>query len=94
MPYSEQTTLAAAKRDGRKYYFMICDMCFWCASIFEPDSSKYRDAFLCPVCQGSKVQAIPLASNEVYYLSNWKSVSASESSWYSCRGHMSSDEYC
>ena len=26
MPYTEQTTLAAAKRDGRKYYFMICDM--------------------------------------------------------------------
>ncbi len=68
MPDSEQTILAAAKIEGRKYYFIICDICLWCASIFEPDSSKYRDAFLCPVCKGSKVQVIPLASNEVYHL--------------------------
>ena len=68
MPDSEQIILAAAKIEGRKYYFIICDICLWCASIFELDSSKYRDAFLCPVCQGSKVQVIPLASNEVYHL--------------------------
>jgi hypothetical protein len=64
---SEQTILAAAKRDSRKYYFMICDICFWCASVFGPDLSKYHhDAFLCPVCEGVKVHAVPLASDEVY----------------------------
>jgi hypothetical protein len=56
---------AAAKTHGRKYYFMICDICLWCASVFEPDLSKYRDTFLCPVCQGTKIEAIPLASDEV-----------------------------
>jgi hypothetical protein len=64
----EYTTLAAPKRHGRKYYFLICDICFWCASLFEPDLSKYHGAFLCPVCEGSKVQTIPLASDEVYWL--------------------------
>ena len=62
----EQTILAAAKTYGRKYYFMICETCLWCASVFEPDLSKYRETFLCPVCQGSsKIEAIPLASDEV-----------------------------
>jgi hypothetical protein len=64
----EHAILASTKRDGRKYYFMICDVCFWCASIFDLDLSKYRDTFLCPVCQGSKVQAIQLAPYEVYGL--------------------------
>lgn len=64
----EQIIFASTKRDVRKYYFMICDMCFWCASLFEPDLSKYRGAFSCPVCEGSKVQVIPLASDEVYRL--------------------------
>jgi hypothetical protein len=60
----EQTIIAAAKTHGRKYYFMICDTCLWCASVFEPNLSKYRETFLCPVCQGSKIEAIPLASDK------------------------------
>ena len=65
----EHTILAAAKRGGRGYYyFLICDICFWCASLFEPDLSKYHRAFLCPVCKGSKVQAIPLVSDQLYIL--------------------------
>ena len=60
----EHTILEAAKGDGRKYYFMICDICFWCASVFEPHLSKCRRSFSCPVCQGRKVQVIPLAANE------------------------------
>jgi hypothetical protein len=41
----EQTILASAKTDGRKYYFMICDVCFWCTSVFEPHLSKYCGSF-------------------------------------------------
>jgi hypothetical protein len=65
----EQTILASAKTGGRKYYFMICDVCFWCTSVFEPHPSKYCGSFFsCPVCQQSRVQATPLASNKVYGL--------------------------
>jgi hypothetical protein len=76
----EHTILATSKRDGKKYYFMICDICFWCASLFEPDLSKYYGAFLCPVCEGSKVQTIPLASNEVYGLNTAKAAGRGRSS--------------
>jgi hypothetical protein len=62
---SEHAILETAKRDGRKYYFLICDICCWCASLFEPNLSKYCTAFLCPVCEGSNIQVIPLASDEV-----------------------------
>ena len=65
----EHAILVATKRDGtkdgRKYYFVICDICFWCASLIEPDLSNYHGAFSYPICKGSKVQAIPLASDEV-----------------------------
>ncbi|HJU85117.1 MAG TPA: hypothetical protein VJ551_01385 [Nitrososphaeraceae archaeon] len=63
----EQTILASAKRGyGRKYYFMICDICFWCASLLDSDLSNYHRAFLCPACKGSKVRVMPLTSDEVY----------------------------
>ncbi len=65
----EHAILVATKRDDRKYYFLICDICFWCASLIEPDLSNLSNgqgAFLCPVCKGSRTQAIPLASDEVY----------------------------
>ena len=61
----KHTTLAVANTYGRKCYFMICDTCFWCASGFRPDLSIYYKTFLCPVCKGSKIEAIPLASDEV-----------------------------
>jgi hypothetical protein len=65
----EHVILATSKRGGRKYYyFLICDICFWCASLCGPDLSKYHEAFLCPVCEGGKVQAMPLASDEIYVL--------------------------
>jgi hypothetical protein len=62
----EQKILAAAKGNDREYYFMIFDICFWYASVFEPDLSRCCDSFLCPVCKGSKVQSIALAPNEVF----------------------------
>lgn len=62
----EHAILAAAKGNDKEYYFMICDICFWSASVIEPDLSRYCDSFLCPVCKGSKVQSIPLASDEVF----------------------------
>lgn len=58
----KHATLAVANTHGRKYYFMICDTCFWCASGFQPDLPNYCKTFLCPVCKGSKIEAIPLAS--------------------------------
>jgi hypothetical protein len=79
---SKHTILEAAKGDGGKYYFMICDVCFWCASVFESHLSKCGGSFFsCPVCQGSKVQAIPLASDGACRLNSAKAAGSAESSF-------------
>jgi hypothetical protein len=65
---TEQTILTAARNDDSKFYFMICTTCFWCASVFKLQLSKYRDIFPCPVCKGSKIETIPLAADKMYNL--------------------------
>jgi hypothetical protein len=52
---------SAAKRSGESAYFIICNECFWCASllVFEPVSA-------CPSCSKSMIEVMPLASNERY----------------------------
>lgn len=60
----EHAILAVANTHGRKYYFMICDTCFWCASVSRPDLSNYCKTFSCPVCRGYKIETIPLAYDE------------------------------
>jgi Zn finger protein HypA/HybF involved in hydrogenase expression len=58
---SKQAMLATAKRDAGKYYFVICNICFWCASVIQQDLSKYRKAYLCPICKEHNVDVIPLS---------------------------------
>jgi hypothetical protein len=65
----EQIVIAAAagRREGRECHFMIRDICFWCASVWElADLTNHIDVFLSPVCKGSKVHPIPLASNGLF----------------------------
>lgn len=56
---------AVAKKDGREYYFLICDICFWCASVLKSNLSEHREVISCPGCGAIKMQAIQFASNEV-----------------------------
>lgn len=55
---------AVAKKDGREYYFLICDICFWCASVLKSNLSEHREVISCPGCGAIKMQAIQFASNE------------------------------
>ena len=64
----DQAIVAAARKDERKFFFMICNSCFWCASVFKLHLSKYRDIFSCPVCKGNKIETLPLAANKMYNL--------------------------
>jgi hypothetical protein len=64
----QKTGQAAARKEDGKFYFMICNTCFWCASVFKLHLSKYRDMFSCPVCKGSKIETIPLAANKMHNL--------------------------
>lgn len=46
----------------RKVQFLICDSCFWCASILEDGMPASR----CPLCKSTKLESIPIAIGESY----------------------------
>ena len=48
--------------NGSKRYFVICNSCFWCASLY-PDSRTVK----CPLCNSySNLESIPLSKNESF----------------------------
>jgi|SRR5215212_219163 len=47
---------------GAKRYFVICNSCFWCASLYS-DSRSVK----CPLCNScSNLESIPLSKNESF----------------------------
>ena len=50
----------------RKAQFLICDSCFWCASIL--DERVVSGA--CPLCKGTLLESIPIAPDEAYRFDN------------------------
>ena len=49
----------------RKYHdaeFLICNSCFWCASILS--NNAYFEK--CPICTGLKLEFTPLSEKEAY----------------------------
>jgi hypothetical protein len=75
--YSEQVILKVLNADnntvaidnnssniytGAKRYFVICNACFWCASLYS-DSRTVK----CPLCNSySDLESIPLSKNESF----------------------------
>lgn len=45
----------------QKAYFMICRLCFWCASVF-----SIRSVDKCPACGSPMVEHMPIFPNETY----------------------------
>lgn len=46
----------------KKVQFLICDSCFWCASILDGGMT----AGVCPICKSSMLESIPIAAGESY----------------------------
>jgi hypothetical protein len=44
----------------KKVQFLICDSCFWCASVLDDSMA----AGACPLCKSSMLESIPLAEGE------------------------------
>jgi hypothetical protein len=42
--------------------FLICESCFWCASILTGGTLLGK----CPCCKGSMLESIPIATGESY----------------------------
>ena len=45
-----------------KVQFMICDSCFWCASILANGSAIDR----CPCCKSDMMELMPLTTGEAF----------------------------
>jgi hypothetical protein len=65
--YSEQNT-----SDIKEIHFLICESCFWCASLLCPnDNNNDNPADItitkhCPSCSNNRVESLPISYNEVY----------------------------
>ncbi len=46
---------------NKKRHFMICDFCFWCASLYGHDTSIVG---VCPICQ-KRLKLLPISNGEV-----------------------------
>ena len=48
--------------------FVLCESCFWSATIFESTQKQIQIYNSCPVCSKSNISLIPLANDEAYEL--------------------------
>ena len=46
----------------KQRHFLLCESCFWCASSIYLVSMDW----ICPVCNNSKIESIPIENNEIY----------------------------
>jgi hypothetical protein len=46
----------------KQRHFLLCESCFWCASSISLISMDW----ICPVCNNSKIESIPIENNETY----------------------------
>jgi hypothetical protein len=46
----------------KKAQFLICDSCFWCASVLDDREASGA----CPLCKCTMLESIPIASGESY----------------------------
>src|SRR5829696_8947736 len=46
----------------KRRHFLLCESCLWCASSIYLVSMDW----ICPVCNNSKIESIPIENNEIY----------------------------
>jgi hypothetical protein len=52
--------------------FAICELCFWCATIFQKidihgsNNNSLQQRQICPICKNKSISLIPLAKDEGY----------------------------
>jgi hypothetical protein len=66
MHYSINSQIEISDVSARK--FLLCETCFWSATIFKPTRKAATIINSCPVCSNSNISIIPLTNDEVYEL--------------------------
>jgi hypothetical protein len=47
-------------------YLILCESCFWNATIFKSDKKQEQIINTCPICFNSSISQIPLTIDEAY----------------------------
>ena len=56
-------------KEGKEIHFLICQSCFWCASLLRSNdnNNNYNTSTKhCPSCSNKRVESIPISYNEVH----------------------------
>ena len=73
-----QTSRHQDSNKGKEIQFLICESCFWCASLLCSNDDNNNDngagtttnnttiTKCCPCCRNNRVESIPISYNEVY----------------------------
>jgi hypothetical protein len=66
------TTATTTRYNEYQRQFAICELCFWCATIFhKAESSDSNNNIIiqhdtCPICESKSISLIPLARDDGY----------------------------
>ena len=64
----DQSAIQTKKEDEltSEKYFMICKTCFWCASYIDIMDTNALPYKVCPICNHTSIELIPLSDGEAY----------------------------
>jgi hypothetical protein len=67
--FLETSTYKEDSKEGKQIHFLLCESCFWCASLLRSNDVNNNDNIIskyCPSCSNNRVQSMPVSCNEVY----------------------------
>lgn len=62
MVFTEPARLYGSRMKRSRAYFIICQLCYWCASCIKPVPDFPR----CPACGGRPVDMLPISDSEFF----------------------------
>ena len=61
--YSQNYLEPRSHADRRQINFLICRLCFWCASYLY---GSHKAAEKCPICDNDSIESIPVSDQEAF----------------------------
>jgi len=67
MFYSVKPPIESSQNTSTRQ-FVLCESCFWSATILRSGRKKVHITNFCPICSSDNISLIPLANDEAYYV--------------------------
>ena len=65
---NKKNTTAEKKVTSTRRYFLICQTCFWCASLIDRlDDIQNLFVNICPTCNDNNIESLPISYSEHYH---------------------------